>query len=392
MKSKKLHLSLLTFFQLCVAGSFIPIISMYLMEYLKFSAIQVGVILSIASIPSIIAPIVSSFLIDRIITSRKFLIICHIGGAIFITLLSFEQNYILVILTYFLYMMLLTPSYALVNILIFHNIKDSSAFGSIRLWGTVGWIFSGWLISFIWNNTTSNKSMPLALQISAIFSIIVVLLTLKLPKIKLEKTTNVSLLPKETIDVLKNPRVIFIFILTFIIAGADRFLAYGLPLFLKDIGTPQGNIPMVMSFGQFPEIFMLFALAPIIKKLGFKRIFIISLVLQVARYTIFWYNGPLLLTYFGISLHGFIYALFYAGSSIYLDNFTDLKSRGSLHQLHTLIYAGVAGFLGNFVAGVIANNASIDGIINFRQFWMVPGIISIGTLLILGLFMKRLKK
>ncbi|MGL1891027.1 MAG: MFS transporter [Spirochaetaceae bacterium] len=392
MKSKKLHLSLLTFFQLCVAGSFIPIISMYLMDYLHFSAIQVGVILSIASIPSIIAPLISFFIVDRLITSRKFLMICQISGAIAITILSFQQNYISVIFTYFIYMMLLTPTYALVNILIFHNIKDSSAFGSIRLWGTVGWIFAGWLVSFIWNNTSSTRSMPLALQISAIFSIIVVILTFKLPKIKLEKNVKLTLFPKQTIEVLKNPRVIFIFALTLICATADRFLSYGLPLFLKSIGTSQNNIPMIMSFGQFPEIIMLFALAPIIKKLGFKKIFLLSLILQIARYTIFWFNGPLLLTYFGISLHGFIFALFYVGSTIYLDNFTDINSRGSLHQIHTLIYAGVAGFLGNFMAGIFANRVMINGVINFELFWLVPGLISVGTFVVLALFMKRLKK
>lgn len=392
MKSKKLHLSLLTFFQLCVAGSFIPILSMYLMVHLKFSAIQAGVVLSVASIPSIVAPFISSFIVDRIITSRKFLIICQTGGALIILLLSFEQNYFAVLLTYLAYMLLLTPTYALVNILIFHNLEDRNSFGSIRLWGTVGWIFAGWLISFIWNNWDSPKSYPFALQISALFSVIVVILTIKLPKVKLERSKHVSILPKEALAVLKRPEVIFIFILTFICAAADRFLSYGMPLFLKEIGTAQGNIPMILSFGQFPEILMLFALAPIIKKLGFKRIFLISLVLQVTRYTIFWINGPLLLTYFGISIHGFIYALFYAGSTIYLDNFTDEKSRGGVHQIHTLIYAGVAGLLGNLLAGIVANSVQIEGEIDFKVFWSIPAITAVVTLLTLGLFMKKLKK
>ena len=68
MKSKRLHLSLLMFFQLCVVGTYVPILSMYLKVYLGFSGIQTGIILSLASIPSIIIPFLSAWIVDRIIT------------------------------------------------------------------------------------------------------------------------------------------------------------------------------------------------------------------------------------------------------------------------------------------------------------------------------------
>lgn len=389
MKSKKLHLSLLIFFQLCVVGTYVPILSMYLKEYLGFSGIQTGIILSLASIPSIIIPFLSAWIVDRIITSRKFLTYCHIGSAILLLLLSIEKSYIAVLVTYFSYTILLVPTFALVNALIFHNMEDSNNFGSIRVWGTIGWVMSGWLTGFLMNLDSGNQNMPFILQLSTLFSVVVIILTLKLPKLKLDRSKKGSILPREAFNVIKKPKVLFIYILIFISATTDKFITFGMPLFLNDIGIKQSNIILFLSIGQISEIIMLFTLAAVIIKMGFKKIFIFALILQVLRYTIFYINGPFPLTVLGIFLHGFIFTFFYAAATIYMDNFSDIKSRGGVHQLLTLVQVGLAGLLGNFFAGYMADKFAIDGDINFKIFWMVPVIISLCTLLALAILMKR---
>jgi MFS family permease len=389
MKSKKLHLSSLMFFQLCVVGTYVPILSMYFKEYLGFSGLEVGVILSLASVPSILVPFLSAWVVDRIITSRKFLTYCHIGAAILITLLSFETNYTLVLVTYFCYTILLVPTFALVNALIFHNMENSSGFGSIRGWGTIGWVVSSWLTGFLMNMSGGSQNMPLILQLSAFFSIIVIILTLKLPKIELDRNKKVSLLPREALRVIKKPQVILIYLLIFISATTDKFITFGLPLFLSDMGVQQSNVILYLSIGQISEMIMLFTLSATIKKLGFKKVFIFALILQVLRYAIFYTDGPFPLTLFGIFLHGFIFTFFYAAATIYIDTFTDINSRGGVHQLLTLIQVGLAGLIGNFVAGFIAENFVINGEINFKIFWLIPGSVSLLSLLTLAIFMAK---
>lgn len=379
------------FFQLAAVGTYIPVISIYFKDYLGFSAIQAGIILSLTSLPSVLAPFLSAWIVDRLITSRRFLALCHVGAAILISVLSFEKGYYPVLITYFIYTMMLVPTYALVNAVVFHYMDDRNSFGLIRVWGSIGWVVSGWLISFFWKFTNSSD-MSLALKLSALFSVIVVVLTLKLPRLKLDRDKKVTLIPHEAIDVIKKPEVTFLFILIFIMATVDKFISYGMPMFLTSNGTPRDNVMIILSLGQFPEIIMLFVLSSFIRKLGFKNIFIIALILQIARYTIFYINGPLPLTLVGITIHGFIYAFLYAGSTIYLDNFTDINSRGGVHQLFSLIYVGIAGFLGNLFAGYIAENVMANGNIDFKLFWGIPAVTSTVTLVILILRMKRLDK
>lgn len=390
MKTRKLHLSLLMFFQLAVVGAYMPILSIYFKDYLGLSSLQIGIILSIASIPSILAPFISTWIVDRIITSRRFLAISHLIAAILITIISFQKNYSTVLLLYFIYTIFQIPTSALVTALVFHNIKDRNIFGTIRLWGTIGWISAGWIVSFIWKFMGGLENMPLALRLSALFSIIVVLLTLKLPKLKLDHKKKVTILPQEAITVLLKPEIILLFILVLIGATADKFVVYGMPIFLKDLGILQENMLIILSFSQLTEIFMLLILSKIIKSIGFKNIFTLGLTLSIARYLILWLNGPLLLTVLGISLHGFVYALFYSAASIYLDNFTDNKSRAGVHQLFSLTYIGIAGFIGNILAGNIAENFQYNGLVNFKIFWFIPGIMSIVTLFVLTLKMRRI--
>jgi len=387
-----LHLSLLMFFQLCVVGSISPILSVYFKDYLGFSGLQVGIILSIASILSILSPFLTSWIVDRIITSRHLMIICHSVGAILMVVFSLQRSYPMVLTTYFLCMILLIPTYALINTLVFHNTKDSTKFGLIRVWGTIGWILAGWLVSFIWKNTQSPDNMLYAPRLSALFSLVVVFLTIKLPKITLDKNKQVSIIPREAFRVIIKPEVLVILLAVFISSIGDRFYSYGTPLFLQSIGVYKDNILIVLSLGQGPEIIMLFALAFMIRKFGFKNIFIIALIMQVFRFSIFYLRGPLPLTFIGVSLNGFIFALFYAASTIYLDNFTSKESRGGVHQLFSLVSVGISGLTGNLIAGWFAQTFTSGNSINFNIFWRFPLLLSFIAMLILGFFMKRISK
>lgn len=378
------------YFQLCVVGAYMPILSIYFREYLGLNGIQTGVLLSMAAIPSILSPFISAWIVDRVITSRRFLALSHIISAILIMVLSYEKSFSIVLITYLIYTIFQVPTSALVTTLVFHNMEDRNSFGSIRLWGTIGWISAGWIISIIWKFNSGIENMPLALRLSSLFSLIVVFLTLKLPKLKLDRDKKVSIIPHEAIAVVKKPEIILLFALVFFTATADKFITYGMPVFLNSNGIPQEKMMVLLSIGQYSEIFLLLFLSKVIKKLGFKNIFILGLSIEIFRYVVFWLNGPLTLTITGIAVHGFIYAFFYAAASIYLDHFTDETSRGGVHQLFTLTYLGGASLVGNLFAGFCADHFMVEGLINFKIFWLIPGLMATTTLLVLAIKMRRI--
>lgn len=389
MNTRKLHLSLLMFFQVSVPGAFIPIMSLYLKDYLGFSSMQIGVILSIPSIPSLVIPILSLFIVDKLITARKFMMLCHLLSAIVISTLAASSGYIAVLVLFSIYMATIVPTYGLINTLIFANMEKNNSYTFIRLWGTVGWMISGLLVSLIWKYTKSPDNMPLALIIAAILSLVVIVLTFKLPKmhlgdkkIKKEKSSN------SFVSILK-PKVILMFSIILVISIADKYYFYGAPIFLQDIGIKKENIMMLMAIAQIPEIIMLFFFKQFIKKVGFKMAFIISLILLTVRFVLFYIGDSVLLPVIGITAGGFVYAILFSGVLVYLDNETDEKSRSNIHQLYNFITIGICGLAGNFLAGLTADTFKIGGNIDFKIFWGVPSLLTIFSLILLSLLMKK---
>lgn len=393
MKNRTLHLSLLIFFQLGAVGTYVPIITIYLKEYLGFSSMEAGIVLSIASIPSIVAPFISAFIADRIISSKKLLIICSVVTSILIFILSYEKSYVIVLVTYFFYMIFLVPSLSLVNSMIFNFIPDRNSFAFIRSWGTVGWILTGYLISFIWNKTNSIETMPLALKLSALFSIFVIILTLKLPETY--STDNLkekfTLIPYDTLKILIKPEVYIILLIVFLSSTIDKFISYGTPIFLNLKGIEQNDMLVVLSYGQIPEIIFLFILTFIIRKLGISKIMVLAFVFQVTRFVIYYLNINIYWTIFGSLFQGFFYPLFYAPATIYLDNFATSTTRAGIHQIYNLAFAGLAGLFGNFLAGLVAENFTVNNIIDFKVFWLIPGAGTILVFFILLFYIKRYK-
>jgi hypothetical protein len=71
------------FLQFFIAGAFVPVLSLYLINYLHFSGRQAGIIFSLTSAGSIVAPLFTIYIADRFIPSERLLGLCHgAGGAI----------------------------------------------------------------------------------------------------------------------------------------------------------------------------------------------------------------------------------------------------------------------------------------------------------------------
>ena len=68
--------------------------------------------------------------------------------------------------------------------------EDRNSYAGIRFWGTIGWILAGLLMSFIWKLTPGEANLPLALQLSALFTVFIIIIALKLPKLELHKLVN----------------------------------------------------------------------------------------------------------------------------------------------------------------------------------------------------------
>lgn len=395
MHYKTTRLSVMMFLQLFVSGCTMPIFSLYMKDYLHFSGSQIGLILAMSAIPSLLSPVIGAFIADRLISAERLLTITHLLGSAIMLGLYFQTEFIPVLFFYLLYGMISGPAFALTTTITFHHAPDAvKSFGGIRLWGTLGWAAAAWVFSFLWSNRGAEGAtadLHGALQLSAISSIILAVYALTLPVGLQRKKGRIVLIPRDSLAVILKPEILLLSLFCIIITFADRFYMFGGGPYLKSLGFSDRAVMPLLSIGQLPEIIGLSLLGIALKRIGLKKILIIGAAFEIARFAVFSWYGTGIVLFTGIALHGLTYAYFFVPLTIFLDSRSSPQSRAGVHQLFSILTGGIGGFAGNLLAGYSADLTSIPGSgqINFAHFWIIPLILSCAGLAGVVLFIRE---
>lgn len=381
------------FMQYFVAGAIVPVMSLYLKDHLDFSGSQVGIILAMSAIAAFVSPVIGAFIADRVISAERLLGLCHFCGAAVMAVLSFQTDFLPVLLLYLVYVLILGPSVALTNSITFHHTpKADHHFGGIRMWGTIGWIAVAWLFSYLWlrgggqDNIASR--LPDALKFSAISSVFFGAYALTLPKSDARSENTASIVPIESFRVLVRPEILLLSVICFLMALIHKYYYFGMAPFLRLTGFSDSNIMPVMSLGQITEVFAMAFLGFCLVRGGFKRVMIAGICAELIRFTIYAIGEPIPLIVCGTFLHGFSFTFFATTAYIYLDSHCDKSSRTGVHQLFAIITGGFGNFFGNLVAGWAADYFTDfqSGSIDYVYFWTVPALIAAVCLVTIVLF------
>ena len=384
----KFQLSLMMFLQFFIWGSWFVTLGTFLSKNLDATGIQSSIAFSTQSWGAIIAPVFIGLIADKYFNAEKILGILHlIGGYLMIQLhqsTSFDLFYPLV----FFYMLLYMPTLALVNSISFNQMKNpSKEFSSIRVFGTLGWIFSGIIISYFfgWDSQISINDGLLknTFKMAAIASFALGILSFFLPKTppnfsnkKSRKLKNI--LGLDALELLRDKNFLMFFITSILICIPLAFYYQQTNPFLVNIGmeNPTGT----MALGQFSEALFILLLPLFLKKFGFKITLIIGMLAWFLRYLLFAYgdvNDGYYLLILGIFLHGVCYDFFFVSGQIYTDFKARQNFKSSAQGLITLATYGVGMYIGFWFAGFISDFYKIGLTFNWKIIWIFPSLISL---------------
>ena len=384
----KFQLSLMMFLQFFIWGSWFVTLGTFLSKNLDATGIQSSIAFSTQSWGAIIAPVFIGLIADKYFNAEKILGILHlIGGYLMIQLhqsTSFDLFYPLV----FFYMLLYMPTLALVNSISFNQMKNpSKEFSSIRVFGTLGWIFSGIMISYFfgWDSQISINDGLLknTFKMAAIASFALGILSFFLPKTPPNFSNKKSrklkdILGLDALELLRDKNFLMFFITSILICIPLAFYYQQTNPFLVNIGmeNPTGT----MALGQFSEALFILLLPLFLKKFGFKITLIIGMLAWFLRYLLFAYgdvNDGYYLLILGIFLHGVCYDFFFVSGQIYTDFKAGQNFKSSAQGLITLATYGVGMYIGFWFAGFISDFYKIGLTFNWKIIWIFPSLISL---------------
>ena len=268
------------------------------------------------------------------------------------------------------------PTIALSNSVAFAQMTDAGKqFPWIRVFGTLGWIAAGLIISQLGIEKTAG-TFQVAAGVSIVLGLLFFALPNTPPKGKGEKANALAILGTDAFVLFKT-RSFSIFFISAILICIPLSFYYGFANpFLNEIGLE--NVAGKMTMGQMSEAIFILAIPFLFNKIGVKKMLILGMSAWVLRYICFAYGNldASWMLYAGIILHGVCYDFFFVSGQIYTEQKAGRDIKAAAQGLITLATYGVGMLLGFRLAGYITDLHHSDSGYQWWQIWLIPAGIA----------------
>jgi nucleoside transporter len=390
------------FLQFFIWGGWFVTLGTYLANTLAASGGQIGMAFSTQSWGAIIAPFVVGLIADRFFNAERILGVLHIVGAILMYFMYQADNFVAFYPYVLGYMVVYMPTLALVNAVAFGQMQDpSKEFGKVRVWGTIGWIVAGLMISYVfsWDSAVAiaDGQLRYTFLLCAVASLLLGVFSFSLPntppKAVGQKTGIRELLGLDALVLLKDKNFLVFFLSSVLICIPLAFYYQNANPFLTEIGVE--NATGKMTLGQVSEVLFMLALPIFLNRFGLKVTLLIGMAAWVLRYVLFAYGNAdetLYMLIVGIALHGICYDFFFVSGQIYTDAKAGESAKSAAQGLITLATYGVGMLVGFAVAGMITDRYTTEASVHeWQQIWLFPAAFAAVVFLIF-LFMFKSEK
>lgn len=368
----KIRLIVMNFLQYAVWGAWLISLGAYLGQTLGFDGFQVGSFFATMGIASLFMPAVMGILADRVIPAQKLLGLCHLLAAGFLvaaaTQTTYSTLYPLVLLSVMFYM----PTIALSNSVAYNALEKAGldtvkAFPPIRVWGTVGFICSMWVVDLLKLGLSADQ-----LYFSAALGVVLGIYSFTLPACPVNRTPShdswIDRLGLRAFALFKQRKMAIFFIFSMLLgmslqitnAFADGYIkgfgdvaTYG-DRYLHTFGVEHSTI--LISLSQISETLCILLIPFFLKRFGIKRVMLISMVAWVLRFGLLGAGNPgagVWMFILSMLVYGVAFDFFNISGSLFVEKETSVAIRSSAQGVFMIMTNGFGAFIGSYVAGAV---------------------------------------
>jgi PPP family 3-phenylpropionic acid transporter len=340
---QSLNFALFFFAYYGYVGIFSPYASLFFEER-GLSAAQIGVLMSLLQVMRIFGPNVWGWVADHRSQRVAVLRVTSLAAVISFCGMFFGQTF-----AYFFAVMVIVNLFTsaqgpLSEALMLSAMRgDLTHYGRLRLWGSVGFIFSvmaaGQLLDWY-----SVELMPwLALIMLVMVSVVTLRMREEAPIVHRSDSPSVM-------SVLRKREVWSFFTSTFLMVAAHASLYVYYSLYLSQIGYSKTVIGLMWSLGVIAEIIFFFYQEPLFKRFGVKNLMFVSLAIGVIRFLMIAFGAQsLVLLLIAQVLHAATFGVHHSSSVATLQRWFSgpLQARGQ--ALFISISYGLGGTIGGLL-------------------------------------------
>jgi nucleoside transporter len=347
----------------------------------------------LAPIAAIISPFFLGMIADRFFASERVLAVLHLlGGAAMLAVpMAARSGPVPFLAVVWIHTLCFMPTINLTNSIAFANLTDQEKqFPMIRVFGTLGWIAAGLLVSFMGvdNSATQYTITGACAILLAVFSLV---LPHTPPPAKGKKATVGEILGLDALSLFKSRSFAVFAISSFLICiPLAAYYSYAARMVgdvyaARDAGNTTPPVGATMSVGQAAEVVFMLIMPFFFKRLGVKWMLALGMLAWVARYALFAMGAPqqvLWMIVLGIGLHGICYDFFFVTGFIYTDKRAPKRIRNQAQGLIVLLTYGLGLFIGAYITGELFNNivgtaTGAAALPLYQKFWTYPAVFAL---------------
>ena len=368
----KVKLTVLNFMEFAVWGAYLTSMGTYLARV--GMAGQIGWFYSVQGFVSLFMPALMGIVADRWMEAQRLLSLSHLLAGIFMLAASvygyqagdavqFAPLFILYTLSVAFFM----PTIALSNSVAYSALDQAGldtvkAFPPIRVFGTVGFIISMWIVDL-----GGMQSTPLQFGWSGLLSIVMAAYAITMPHCPVSTGSRKSLsdaLGLKAFALFRNYRMALFFIFSMFLGVclqitngfANPFITsfQNIDAFKDTFGVQHANI--LISLSQMSETLCILLIPFFLKRFGIKRVMLLAMLAWVLRYLFFAVGDPGSgVVWFVLSMivYGVAFDFFNISGSLFVDKETSLDIRNSAQGLFMMMTNGLGASIGTLSAQMV---------------------------------------
>lgn len=353
LRMVKLVFSVLYFFFMGVRAIFSPFVTIYLQER-GLSAELIGIVTGINSFAIIVSQPLWGALADKLQSTRKTLVICLIGQALFAIGLMFTNDFMMIAVGFCIYTSFASTEGPLMDVWSLTSIKeagDPKGVGGAKAWGCVGYATASVLAGLFVTGRKASSLLP-------IFAVLLLIMAFIMYMIRIGSSAkgtgkNVSFRELNLGRILRDrPFLIFLVYVFFMQLGHRATFTFQ-SLYMRELG---GEISIAGYSGALMFVSEAVVMALGKRMLGrFKPVTLVilsSFAFTIWQSILFLASSPYHVMA-ACLMDGPAFALFTFGTLYYLDSAAPGEIRTTYQTVAYAVYYGLSGIVGNVLGGAI---------------------------------------
>lgn len=387
----KIRLALMNFLEFAVWGAYLTSMGTYLVNH--GMAQHIGIFYAMQGIVSIFMPAIMGIVADRWIPAQRLLGFCHLIAGLFMGAMVYYANtaggdiaFGTLFTLYSISVAFYMPTLALANSVAYNALTKAGLdtvkdFPAIRVFGTVGFICTMWLVDLM-----GFQANEFQFATSGLIGILLFLYTFSLPACPVgssnEKQSISEALGLKAFALFKQKRMAIFFIFSMLLGVslqitngfANPFItSFGsIPEYADTFGVQHAN--MLISLSQMSETVCILLIPFFMKRFGIKNVMLIAMFAWVLRFGLFGAGNPgsgVWMFILSMIVYGVAFDFFNISGSLFVDKSTDSEIRSSAQGLFMLMTNGIGATIGTLGAQQVVNHFTVDGVTEWQSCWYI---------------------